>query len=112
MTRIFILAASLLVFSSPSLAGNPFSSICPDKEVVYCGKVGKTAYNSFGPAALRAVNIGPIVGVAYKLKGALISRPESSSIQLASKNSYYYIIGPGGVADYYFLRDVSEIDGK
>lgn len=60
---------------------------------------------------MREIRIGPIVGVAWKMRGGLISRP-GKTVRLSQKDAYYYIIGPGGVANYYFLRLVDEIDAR
>jgi|GEM_PF-6767721 len=109
MKAIKALAALLLALTALP-ATSAWTNICAtDPAGFYCDQVGKTAFNNFGPPMVRDVEIGPIIGVAYKLKGGLISRPEAQTIQLAPRNAFFFIIGPGGVADYEFLRDTREI---
>ena len=64
-----------------------------------------------GPV-IRNTDLGPIVGVTYLNAGALMTGPDRSEMRFAREKGFYYIIGPGGVADYYFLRYSREINPR
>jgi hypothetical protein len=78
----------------------------------YCKNVGKRAYNDFGIKALREVYIGPIIGVAFKERGEVLTGSGHKEVRYVEITGLYYIIGPGGVADYTFLRYGPEIEGR
>ena len=79
---------------------------------MYCRNVGKRAYNAVGAPAIRNIDLGPIVGVTFLNAGALMTGPDRSEMRFARERGFYYIIGPGGVADYYFLRYSREINPR
>lgn len=95
-----------------------YESHCPG--TAYCGDVGKTAYNRYGPKALRDVKLGTIVGVTFKKKGALIKVeagvPEANipeRVHLSPRDAHYYIIdGSDGVGGPSFLRIAREIEAR
>jgi hypothetical protein len=113
--RAAIALIPVLLLSVAPAGAEPLSwtSICPDTSVDYCEHVGKTAHNAQGPAILRNVELGKIVGVAWRPKGSVIGKTEPlpsagipGSIRTAPENSHYYIIGDGGGT---FLRRCREI---
>ena len=106
------LLTGLLLLAGQPVAAEWLNICAADQSQNGCDQVGKTAFNNLGPPIMRSVEIGPIIGVVYKLKGGLVSRPEAEAKQLAPRNAFYFIIGPGGVADYEFLRDTREIAAK
>lgn len=77
----------------------------------YCKNVGKKAYNAYGIKFLREVYLGPIIGVAFKKTGEVLTGP-GREVRYVEITGLYYIIGPGGVADYTFLRYGPEIEGR
>jgi hypothetical protein len=97
----------LIVLSFSSVAiSSAFTNMCPSNGVNYCDNVGKTAMNGPGsPPALKGIELGDIVGVAWKMKGALIG----SDGRTSPRNAYYYIINSYGSE---FLRQCREIDAK
>jgi hypothetical protein len=120
--------AALAALSGPALA---FESLCPysgqnragiaaamrveytavDGLVAgYCANVGKTAYNRFGPPQNRAVELGPIEGVTWIEAGQQVSTPGWTGF-VAPTPGFLYVIGPGGIADFHFLRWSAEIEG-
>ena len=107
----YLIFIVFFLFSAVSKA--EFTSICdsnPSNE--YCKNVGKKAYNNFGVPALRKIYIGPIIGVAWKQKGSLISPPGREPVRTSPRDAFYYIIGPGGVANEIFLREAHGIAPK
>ena len=78
----------------------------------YCKNVGKRAYNQVGMKPMREIFIGPIIGVAWKEMGEVLTGPGHKQVRYARNTGFYYIIGPGGVADYTFLRYGPEIEGR
>ena len=77
----------------------------------YCKNVGKKDYNAYGIKFLREVYIGPIIGVAFKKTGEVLTSP-GREVRYVDTTGLYYIIGPGGVAEYTFLRYGPEIEGR
>lgn len=92
---------------------SPFASVCSGEasDPLLCQDLGKAAFNFGGSEIYSEFYIGPIIGVTFKRKGALISRSDQDW-RLAPRDGWYYIIGPGGVADYTFLRSVRTIDPR
>ncbi len=89
-----------------------FTYICEsDRTGFYCEDVGKGAYNRFRIVQYRSVFLGPIVGVAWRPKGSLKSAP-GQPIRVSARDAFYDIIGPGGVANYSFLRLARDIDPR
>lgn len=112
--RIFILLTALLGAGSVIAEKDtgPWTNHCPGAG--YCEHVGKYAYNGFGLAALRQVQLGVIVGVTWKPRGAMIgvspAIPEAGipeQIRLSPRDAYYYIIDDGHGTP--FLRLAREI---
>ena len=89
-----------------------FADVCPsDPSNLHCREVGKHAYNAVGAPVMRTIFIGPIIGVAWRPQGSLISRPEHPP-RTSPRDAWYFIIGPGGVAAAHeapFLREAREI---
>lgn len=110
-----ILAADV-AFSAEKVG--PWTSICPNSTASeYCDQVRKYAYNRYGVPALREVRLGRIVGVAWKLKGALVGYapaiPEAGipdQLRLSPRNAFYYIIDDGHGEP--FLRMAREIQPR
>ncbi len=73
----------------------------------YCRDVGKSAYNSFGAQALRLVQLGKIVGVAWRPRGSIIGMSSDGQVRTSTRSAYYYIIDDGG--EQRFLRQAREI---
>lgn len=95
----------------PSLPeGVPWASVCglPADPGVCAGAVGKHAYNAVGGATFSQVDLGPIIGTTWRPRGSLVSGL-GNPVRTAPENGWYYIIGPGGVATYSFLRRTREI---
>ncbi|MGB8274233.1 MAG: hypothetical protein WCF16_03075 [Alphaproteobacteria bacterium] len=77
----------------------------------FCANVGKKAYNKIGPRANRELFLGPIVGVTFRNVGEMMSPPGGPDFE-APVSGFLYIIGPGGIADFHFLRWSAEIEGR
>ena len=94
----------------PSVSTFPFTNVCERDPGVtyYCDDVGKRAHNFLGHKALRNIDLGPIIGVSWRPQGSLVS-DRGQDIRVSPRNAFYYIVGPGGVADYNFLRMAREI---
>lgn len=122
-------AAALIGFAGPAFG---FESMCPyggqdgvrlaaalavDVAAVdsmareFCANVGKRAYNKVGPRANRDLFLGPIVGVTFRNVGEVMSPPGGPVFE-APVSGFLYIIGPGGIADFHFLRWSGEIEGR
>lgn len=142
MRRLLILRFVLLVVGVVLLASITAFTITPRKwdqqptmdwenvckgldslKVSYCNNVGKDAYNATGPAVLRDVKLGKIIGVCWRPKGSIIGYspaiPEAdipAEIRRSPRDAYYYIIDDGTVdADGKmkpFIRQCREIQAK
>jgi len=92
-------------------------SICPDKDIIYCSHVGKTAHNSRGNKFIRNIKLGKIKGVSWRPKGSVIGFSEAipsagipARVRKSPRNSHYYIIDDG--SENPFLRQCREIDTR
>ena len=89
------------------LARSPFADVCPKDAswVHYCGDVGRHAFIFVHQP--RDVDLGWIVGVAWRPEGSVVSRPEQP-VRLFPGSAFYYIIAqpPDG---YIFVRQAREI---
>jgi hypothetical protein len=77
----------------------------------YCSNVGRNAFNALGPDDGRKIYLGPIMGVAWANAGEKIS-PPGRQLQVAPISGFLYIIGPGGVSEYVFLRWGTDVEGR
>lgn len=113
----------LLVILTPAIVGAiywimnsqplPYISVCKKGNSRYthlCNNIGKRAYNTYGLGRINQKDYGPILGVAWRKKGSIISPPGHQK-RYSERNSYYYIIGSDN-SDYSFLRLVNEIDPR
>lgn len=124
-----VAAAALAALSGPAFG---FESVCPysgqnragiaaamrvDRAAVdglvahYCANIGKRAYNRYGPQPNRTVELGPIEGVAWIEAGEYVSTPGWQGF-VAPNPGFLYVIGPGGIANFHFLRWSGEIEGR
>jgi hypothetical protein len=114
LARILANTAALILITVASLHALEFTSICSnDPSNPYCENVGKFAYNMYGQKKLQEIRLGKIIGVAWKLKGAMIgySEPMPSAglpghPYLSPRNAFYYIIEKDG---HTFLVQCREI---
>lgn len=72
----------------------------------YCGDVGARAINCCG--GLKGIEVGWIVGVAWRPAGSLISRPDQEP-RVSDRDAFYYIVIEAEGSDYIFLRQAREI---
>lgn len=88
-----------------------FESVC-DKDnkryTKYCENVGKFAWNQKSVLEINEKNYGPIIGVAWRKKGSIISSRIHKKKRVSEKNAYYYIIGNPKDPETQFLRVVDE----
>lgn len=115
--RTLLFAFILLTLSASYTHASSWTNICPSSDTTYCNSVGKNAYNATGHKALKNIKLGKIIGVTWKLKGALIgySKPIPQagipgSTRLSPRNAYYYIIDDG--APKPFIRQCREINAR
>ena len=108
LLMLVLVVAALL--ASPAAA---FTDVCITDPgwSWYCDDVGKSAYNFLGSRTFRNIYLGPIIGVAWRPVGSIVSAP-GREVQLSPRDAFYYIIGPGGVVPYTFLRMAREIDPR
>lgn len=97
------LALLVAVMSTPAIAG--WVNACEQEaDGPYCADVGKTAHNRGGHEALQEVPLGEIIGVTWRPKGSMVSRPEASTVRIAKRDSWWFIIAEQNNPDYVFLR--------
>lgn len=90
-----------------------FESVCDPQNKKYtkrCENIGKRAYSIQTVAKINEKDFGPIIGVAWRRKGSIISS-RGMERRYSEKNSYYYIIG-SDKNNYQFLRMVDETDAR
>lgn len=92
----------------------PFESVCSQNHKKYnkrlCSQVGKRAHSKQTVSALNNKDYGPIIGLAWRSKGSVISSPGQEK-RRSEKNAYYYIVGSDN-SDYVFLRRVDMTDAR
>lgn len=107
--------AGVVIYFSLNVKTMTFESVCNDKtndkyDETLCSNVGKRAHNLYSMDALNDKDYGPIIGVAWRKKGSIISSPGRAK-RYSENNSYYYIIG-SDTSNYQFLRTIDEIAVK
>lgn len=89
----------------------PFESVCKkghDQYTDLCDNVGKRAWSLPNMISINDKDYGPILGVAWRKKGSIISS-RGRDRRYSERNAYYYIIG-SDKSDYTYLRLASEIE--
>ena len=76
----------------------------------YCQNIGRSAYNAIGTDRIRAIYLGPIIGVTWINSGDVISEPNGPP-RRSDISGFMYIIGPGGVSDRMFYRWGTDVAG-
>jgi hypothetical protein len=112
---VIIVVAALGTFAYYAMNAEniPFETVCEKGHPRYndlCGNVGKRARTIKNMAAIRDVDYGEIIGVAWRQRGSIISSP-GQVIRFSESNSYYYIVR-SDQKGYYFLRLTSEVDAR
>ena len=116
LSLLTIILSVLLIV--PPIVLAKWHNICPaDPSNLYCKDVGKNAYNNHtNPPLLRGIEVGKIIGVAWRPKGSVIliepAIPKaglSQRIWLSPRDAFYYIINGRGKP---FLRQCREIDAR
>lgn len=77
----------------------------------YCANIGLSAYNAIGTDRIRAIYLGPIIGVTWINSGDVISEPEGPP-RRSQISGFMYIIGPGGVSNRVFYRWGTDVLGR
>jgi hypothetical protein len=99
-----------------SAGGGACKSQCPNTTAAeYCANTGKIAYNSQGPAVMRSVELGKILGVVWRSMGASVNHPGgqyNTPHRTSSRDAFYYIIDDGEGSECAFLRQAREISAK
>jgi len=105
-----------LIYYTMNQENLEFNSVCDnttdDQYTDLCNNVGKHA---FGIKQLYNVNkdtdYGPILGVAWRRQGSIISS-YGQERRYSEGNSYYYIIGSDTNKNYQYLRLTTETEAK
>ena len=113
----FTVAFLIGLYPFLSFAGpNKWTNMCSESDVLSCNDIGKSAYNKTG--GIQDINLGKIVGVAWKEKGSVIGYSKAipklgipEEARLSPRNAYYFIIDDGTGAGP-FLRQCVEINAK
>jgi len=77
----------------------------------YCANIGLSAYNAIGTDRIRAIYLGPIIGVTWINSGDVISEPDGPP-RRSPISGFMYIIGPGGVSNKIFYRWGTDVLGR
>lgn len=119
--RLILLTALMMLLAAPtsyacSAGGGVWKNDCPNKTASeYCANVGKIAHNAVGPAVMRSVKLGKIIGVVWRPKGSLRNHPGgqySTPARTSPRDAFYYIIDDGEGTECAFLRQAREISAK
>jgi len=76
---------------------------------LYCQNIGRSAYNAIGTDRIRAIYLGPIIGVTWINSGDVILQPAGP--RRSDISGFMYIIGPGGVSNRIFYRWGTDVAG-
>ncbi len=77
----------------------------------YCQNIGRSAYNAIGTDRIRAIYLGPIIGVTWINSGDVITEPDGPP-RRSNISGFMYVIGPGGVSNRVFYRWGTDILGR
>ncbi|MET0155531.1 MAG: hypothetical protein ABW189_05450 [Rickettsiales bacterium] len=108
------LAGAAIIFFMPK-SRSPFESVCNDHNPRYsadlCAKIGMRAHPLDSVSPVVQGDYGEIVGVAWRNKDNIISRPGDVK-RFSEKNDYYYIVCTSDSPDSCSLQLNADVEAR